>query len=46
MKRTLYLLAGFAWGIYVNNSEILLYAIFLTVLTLFIEIADLLDIKE
>ncbi len=45
MKRTLYALTGFAWGIFVFNNEILGYAIFLSFVTILIDVVDFLISK-
>lgn len=39
MKKLLYLLSGLAWGIFVSNQAILWYAIFLSAVTIFVDIA-------
>lgn len=38
MKKCLYMLAGFCWGVFVFNNEILFTAIFVTSLTIITEI--------
>ena len=38
MKRVLYTLVGFAWGIFLFNKEILTYAIFLSIVTIVIDL--------
>lgn len=46
MKRTMYCLAGFAWGIFFTNKEILAYAIFITILTIVIDICESIEKKH
>lgn len=38
MKKALYLITGFSWGIFFSNHDIIFYSIFLTILTILIEI--------
>lgn len=38
MKKTMYLISGFCWGICAFNKEILLYAIFVTLFTIAIDL--------
>lgn len=37
MKRLLYSLTGFTWGIFIFNHEILLYAFFISFVTIIID---------
>lgn len=38
MKRVMYLITGFCWGIYFQNKEILGYAIFVTAFTFILDL--------
>lgn len=38
MKRLLYTLTGFVWGIFLFNKEILTYAIFVSIVTIITDV--------
>lgn len=38
MKKSLYLISGFCWGIFLYNKEILWYAIFVSAVAILIDI--------
>ena len=46
MKRTIYLIIGFAWGIFVNCKEILPYAIIISMIGVCVDILSSVEEKQ